>query len=164
MQRARAAAMAMAVAMTLVSCNLPRDPERTLERARGGTIRVGAVENPPWVVVREGRVEGVEPALAESIAADAGAQIEWVVSSETVLFEELKHNRIDLLVGGLRDDSPWTDQIALTDPYFTREGEPGRVLALPPGENAWLLRVERMLAGKQAEARRLVEPAQRESS
>lgn len=29
-------------------CDLPRDPEQTFERVRGGTLRVGITARPPW--------------------------------------------------------------------------------------------------------------------
>jgi hypothetical protein len=34
---------------------IPTDPDGTLDRARGGTLRVGATANGPWVELREGR-------------------------------------------------------------------------------------------------------------
>jgi hypothetical protein len=52
----------------------------------------------------------------------------------------------------LTTNSPWTDQAALTRPYVVVHGEDGspeeHVLALPLGENALLVAVERFLLEK----------------
>src|SRR5438128_11954724 len=92
--------VALALPATLISlgCNVPRDPARTFERISGSVARVGAVDNPPWVVVRSAEdVVGVEPTLAQEIARQANAKIEWVHGSESVLLEKLKHNEVDLV-------------------------------------------------------------------
>ena len=51
--RRRAALGAPLAACSLLllaaSCSLPRDSDGTLDRIRGGTLRVGLAENPPWV-------------------------------------------------------------------------------------------------------------------
>jgi polar amino acid transport system substrate-binding protein len=154
-----------------LACNTPRDPARTTERITGSVMRVGAVDNPPWVVVRNAEdVVGVEPTLAQDVARQSNAKIEWVHGSESVLLDKLRHKEVDLVLGGLRDDSPWKDQVALTRSYFTsRESNESRseaknvkhVLAVPPGENAWLMRVEQVLAEHQNDVPQLVEDAQR---
>lgn len=38
-----------AVLLLLSSCDLPRDPENTLERVRGAKMRVGITASPPWM-------------------------------------------------------------------------------------------------------------------
>src|SRR3712207_7643050 len=44
----RSAALASLLALVAAACDLPRDPEGTLQRVRGGTMRVGVVERRPW--------------------------------------------------------------------------------------------------------------------
>jgi polar amino acid transport system substrate-binding protein len=68
------------------ACDLPRDPEGTLERVRGGTLRVGVAHNPPWASLpAPGEAQGVEPRLVRALAAELGARVEWVAGGETEL-------------------------------------------------------------------------------
>lgn len=55
--------------------------------------------------------------------------------------EALEHYELDLVAAGLTQRTPWCKAVALTTPY-ARPGGAEHVLALPPGENAWLLHVE----------------------
>jgi hypothetical protein len=41
----------VALLLFAVACGLPRDPDDTLERVRGGVVRVGITDNPPWAIV-----------------------------------------------------------------------------------------------------------------
>ncbi|HEX6038250.1 substrate-binding periplasmic protein [Longimicrobium sp.] len=201
----------------VAACGLPRDPEGTLERVRGGTLRVGVAHNPPWAdLPAPGEARGVEPRLVRALAAELGARVEWVPGSETELLAALEHHRLDLVVGGLSAADPRGATLGLTRPYYTdtvavgvapgtaapaelkgarvgvertragaaalegkgatpvpvddvarfpgpvaaptwrlaRAGrrptrtvlaQEGRVFAVPPGENGWLVRVERFL-------------------
>lgn len=42
---------AVSVVCATLACGIPRDPEGTLERVRGGPLRVGVIHAPPWVTV-----------------------------------------------------------------------------------------------------------------
>lgn len=131
------------LACAALACGLPRDPEGTLERVRGGTLRVGAIHSPPWVVVehRDSDPHGSEVDLARGLADSLGARVEFTVGGETALFERLGEFQLDLVVGGLDDDSPFGDEVGFIRPY-ARAGGKGHVVAGPPGENAWLRVVE----------------------
>jgi len=50
-----------ALALSLVACDYPRDTEATLSRIRGGVIRVGVIQNPPWAVFSTAGASGIEP-------------------------------------------------------------------------------------------------------
>jgi polar amino acid transport system substrate-binding protein len=198
-------------------CGLPRDPEDTLERVRGGTLRVGVVHNPPWAVVKDREVTGVEVELVKKLAAELHARVEWFPGTESQLLRGLEHFELAIVIGGVDESTPWKGRIALTGSYYDNEfiigvgpgaplpsdidglkvvylsgdvvaatrireegGKPVAaddppaqelpvaaeawrirqwglqpagieldtrklVLALPPGENAWLLHVERFL-------------------
>ena len=94
------------------------------------------------------RVAGVEVALARDIASTLGARIDWVRAPESELMPALHDRRLDLVIGGLVDTTAWQREVALTRPYFEeRRGSEKRrhVLAAAPGENAWLVRIERVL-------------------
>src|SRR4051812_2484546 len=94
-----------------VGCDLPRDPEGTLNRVRGGTMRVGLVENPPWVIRTEGEPKGVEVELVRRFAAELGAKPEWHWGAEQKHMRAMEKFELDLVIGGLLDDTPWSDSI-----------------------------------------------------
>jgi hypothetical protein len=68
--------------------------------------------------------------------------------------ERLHRHELDLLLAGLIKSTPWQNKVALTRPFLeTQRGDRKvqHVLAVPPGENGWLVRLERFL--KQARPR-----------
>ncbi|CAA9308144.1 MAG: hypothetical protein AVDCRST_MAG61-1519 [uncultured Friedmanniella sp.] len=139
-----------AMSLVLGGCGtFPADPDGTLDRVQGGVLRVGVSPSPPWTVVGAGDPAGIEPDLVRRFADGLQAQVTWQVGGEEMLIGELEHHRLDLVVGGLTEDSPWTDKAAITKPYTEGPdpaGKPvGRVMAAPMGENAFLLRLEKFL-------------------
>lgn len=203
----------------------PRDPEGTLRRVRRGRLRVGLAEQPPWVARTGGEPAGAEVELARRLAADLGATPEWVWGGEQRQMEALERFELDLVAGGLTDDTPWKNRAALTVPYFedrvlvgfaddppgdidglrvsVASGDPvasvlkrkgatpapvarlnraaaplaapdwhleqlglrpadvelqtrKHVMAVPPGENAWLMGVEEFLRARGGEVRELL--------
>jgi polar amino acid transport system substrate-binding protein len=130
----------------LSSCGLPRDADRTLDRVRGGALRVGVSDHPPWVTIHDERMDGIEPRLVAELARGLGARPVWRRGAESELLDALHRRELDIVVGGLTDDSPWKGQVALTRPHFT-DTVTGRahVLAVSPGENAFLVHVDRFL-------------------
>lgn len=130
--------------------DFPRDPEGTLLRATGGELRVGVSENPPHTeVADDGSVSGEEVEIIEGWAESIGAEVVWSDGAESVLMEQLKLREIDILVGGLSSDSPWTTHAALTRPYAEVTGPDGKprklVVAVSMGENALQSSLERYL-------------------
>lgn len=146
---------------TASACDVPRDPEGTLERARGGALRVGVTERRPWVF-RAGAVDdteprGVEAELVRGFAKQVGARVAWTWASEQELFEALERFELDIAAGGFTEDTPWKERVGLTRVYFEHEqsveraGErttraQGHVLATAPGENRTLLELDRYVA------------------
>lgn len=129
-------AFVASVLLAAAACDgYPRDPRGTLERAQGGELRVGVVAAPS---------AGRERELAAAFAADIHARIAWRDGSEHDLLKSLEHGEVDLVVGGgLSPDSPWREHVAFTRPY-----DDHRVLAVAPGENAFLLRLDRFISGR----------------
>lgn len=142
---------------SLTGCNdLPRDPEGTLDRVRGGTLRVGAVPAEPWVVLNDAGVptRGVEVELVEALAQDLDADVQWFEGSEQELFAALELGELDLVIGGITSDNPWQAHATFSRPYTTTsivvaappEADPdleiaGKEIAVEPGtEAAGLLR------------------------
>lgn len=139
-----------------VGCGIPRDPEGTLERIQGKTIRAGITVNPPWTGFKSGEADGLEPHLLIEFAKQFDARIEWTVDSESDLLQALKHRKLDIVIGGLTKSTPWSKQVALTRPYLTLESEE-HVMAVPQGENRWLLELDRFLQSRRTEAARRFE-------
>ena len=145
-------------ALLASGCHYPRDPEGTLQRVRGGVVRVGVVSSPPWVrSPDQGEASGPEAELARAVAASVEARVDWRHDSVDALMEQLGRRELDLVIAGLTEQTAWKSHVALSIPHATvrREGKLERhVLALPPGENAWLMQVESVLrrhAGRPAQ-------------
>jgi polar amino acid transport system substrate-binding protein len=116
--------------LVAAACSLPHDSDGTLDHiARDHVVRVGVVENSPWVNDSNATVEGIEGMLASELARGLGARAVWVRGPESRLLAAVQHRELDLVIGGLTDDLPWTSVLALTRPYYTDTIEVG----LPPG-------------------------------
>lgn len=162
MRRGNILVLLLVTLLALSGCGAyPADPEGTLDRVRGGTLRVGASLNGDWVAIqasgagtvdrylRDGEVQGKEAELVRGFARQLGADIEWVAGTEQVLADELKHGGLDLVIGGLDDKTPWTSHAGLTRPYAESTDDRGNlhkhVMLVPLGENAFLLELDRYL-------------------
>lgn len=158
-RRGLLAGLLLAALLVLSGCgsNFPADPKGTLERAQGGTLRVGASMNGDWVRIsapgsRElssNDVQGTEVELVKDFATRLGARIEWVAGTEQNLADELKHGGLDLVIAGLDDKTPWVTHAGLTLPYAESRDERGNlhkhVMLVPLGENAFLLELDKYL-------------------
>jgi polar amino acid transport system substrate-binding protein len=107
------------VCLCAAGCSdLPRDPKETSRHVQGGSLRVGLVENPPWVIRTAGEPAGEEVELVREFARELGAKPEWHWGGEQQHMEALEHYQLDLLVGGLTSDTAWSKYVGLTSPYF----------------------------------------------
>jgi hypothetical protein len=142
---------------------MPRDPEGTLERVRGGELRAGAVLNPPFVALEDGRPAGADVELVESFAAALGARVTWSIAPGEDLVAALEEFRIDLVAGGFTRDDPRVKKLGISRAYAPRVAPPASplplpgaprekeyVLVAPPGENRFLLTLDRHLASRSA--------------
>lgn len=130
--------------MTTACSHFPRDPEQTMARVNQGILRVGATHHPPFVVIDDHGPSGPEAELVSEFAAEQHAQIRWTISSEADLFEKLKQYELDLVVGGITTRSPYKSHAGFTQPYARHQNKK-YVLAVPPGENALLLALDRFI-------------------
>jgi polar amino acid transport system substrate-binding protein len=125
----RPALLALTILPLMGACDIPVDPEGTLERVRGGSMRVGITENPPWTSIAGNGPQGVEVELLEDLAAELGAEIEWVGGSHGALLEALEVRELDIVAGGFTTDDPWAQMVTFTQPY----AEISTIVGVPPG-------------------------------
>jgi hypothetical protein len=150
--RAGRAAMLAGLSAALLAAagcgDWPRDPEGTLERARGGVLRAGAAEAAP-VIVRgaDGAPDGPEAELVEAFAASIGARVEWRWGSADELLRALEQRELDVAAVGLTAKTPWKAHVGVTRPWLKREGEE-HVLAVAAGENATLVALDRVIESR----------------
>jgi polar amino acid transport system substrate-binding protein len=123
-------AAGLVLCLAAAACDYPRDPEGTLDRVEGGTMRVGVAHNPPWVDLSGPRPEGVEVELIERFAEQLEAEIEWFEGTESDLVEAMRGFQLDVLIAGLTRASLFRKHVALTRPYLDTEIQ----FAVPPGE------------------------------
>lgn len=116
--------------IALAGCDFPNDANGTLERVgAAGVLTVGYAERPPWVDAAGGEPSGIEPQLVRRWADELGVQIAWVRGSESTLVQALEERRIDLMIAGLTDASPWTHRVGPSNPYHI-----ARVVVAVPAE------------------------------
>src|SRR3546814_14334158 len=92
----RAALRALILVLMVCGCDLPKDPEGTLDRVQGGVMRVGVSENPSWTMIDGATASGVEVDLVEAFAGELGARIEWVHGTEAELLAALERFALDI--------------------------------------------------------------------
>ncbi|GAA1340940.1 substrate-binding periplasmic protein [Saccharothrix algeriensis] len=116
------------VGVLVAGCGLPHDVDGTLDRVRGGVLRVGVTEHRPWTVLGD-EVTGAEAELVQRLADRLGARVRWRRGAESELMAAVARRQLDLVVGGLAEDAPWTEHASLTRPYAT-----SRVVVAAAGE------------------------------
>jgi polar amino acid transport system substrate-binding protein len=120
----------LAVLMLSAGCGIPKDSGSTLERVRGGTLRVGVVEREPFTRVENGTPSGPEVELVQELARTLGATVEWTVGAEPRLMEALTHRQLDLVIGGIPADTAYGSHLALSQPYLRSR----LTVGVPPGQ------------------------------
>ena len=158
MLKIRAMVPGLALVLSLTSCGItiPQDPDGTLDRVTGGTLRVGVSENAEWVrLPPAGDPEGIEPGLVEEFAGTLDATIEWVPGAEHELADDLFNGELDMAIGGFGSDTPWVKEAGITRPYAETTDERGKtvkhVMLVPLGENAFLLELDQFLQAQEVE-------------
>lgn len=138
------------IGLTGCGISIPADPDGTLDRVSGGTLRVGVSASPPLTETDgPGTPTGSEVELVERFAEEIDADVEWTEGGEADLVFALERGWLDLVIGGFTDATPWTSKAAMTQPYAESTGPEGakakHVLLAPMGENAFLVELERFL-------------------
>jgi polar amino acid transport system substrate-binding protein len=107
--------------LMFAGCDFPRDPMGTLERVRGGTLRVGVADHEPWARLEGGEASGAEVELVEEFAAGLGAEVDLVEGTVPELLEAARQGEVDLVIGGLMATDPGVreqKEAAITSPYL----------------------------------------------
>lgn len=134
--------------LLLSACdNYPKDVENSLAKIHErGEIRVGLVEEPPWVERVGETPGGTEVELIKQFAAELGVEPEFIFLSEARVSESLKNYELDIAAGGFTMANPRTE-ISFTRPYHVTgdEAKHQHVFALPQGENALQVALEKFL-------------------
>ncbi len=131
-RRTYAVLIAFVAVTACASCeSLPRDPNGSTQQIMArGTLRVGLIEHPPWVIRTDAEPAGAEVELIKGFAASLGATPEWQWGGEERLLGALEKYELDVVAGGLSEKTPWSDRVGLTKSYF-RENF---VVGVPPGQ------------------------------
>lgn len=141
--------MPLLTTLLLVGCSLqiPTDPEGTLDRVSGDVLRAGASVHGDLVENDDGSVSGSEAELVEEFAESVDAEVEWSIGGEEQLVGKLKTGDLDLVIGGITDESPWAEEVGMTRGYTGIDGaaDESLVFLVPPGENRFLSELERFL-------------------
>ena len=137
--------------------NYPKDPDKTLEQVRNGTLIVGYAENPPWVIKTATEPTGIEAQLIKDFASTINARIKWQNDTEQDLFEQLEKKELHLVIAGLTDKNTWKSKISFTRPYLKKEKDK-HVMAVLKGENAFVLHLEKFLLSQEEKLKTTVAP------
>lgn len=144
--------------LIVVGCReYPKDPEGTWERIRREGARVGLAEDGSHVQINgrpsQGPVEGSVVVLLERMLADLGVEeAKRQIGSSDELMEKLERFELDIVVGGYTENSPWRNRVAFSRPWYVDSSDGDHhVLALPPGENRWLMTGDRWIASHPAD-------------
>lgn len=120
--------------VSLVACGVPRDPEGTLDRVRGGVLRAGFTESPPFASGPATDPSGIEVDIVEGFANELGATVEWITGPEAELLKALEVRALDLVVGGFDASNPLVAAGGMTRPYATTVLTVGVPAEQPPPE------------------------------
>jgi hypothetical protein len=127
------------IAMFVISCDVPRDPEGTLEKVRGATLTVGVNGKNELTDERERQV-------IEHFASSLDAKISYHHGELHQLVAELENGEIDLIAGKLPGQTPFANKLGLSQPVSTTvlDGKTiDTVFAVRQGENGFLFQLEK---------------------
>lgn len=155
LRRRGVAALALGLSvMVTAGCGIriPADPEGTLEAVDGGTLRAGVSPNGDWIRLGTDEPAGTEADALRAFARAHDAAVEWTVGSEEALVRDLENGDLDVVAGGLTDETPWTNKAGMTRPYAEATLADGStvklVMLVPLGENAFVSELETFLTAE----------------
>ncbi|MBN1284744.1 MAG: amino acid ABC transporter substrate-binding protein [Anaerolineae bacterium] len=97
---------------------------------RRGALYVGIEgDNPPFSLLENDRLAGLDADLARALAEALGVEVHFVVMGYDGLYDALAVGRVDVLISALRVDPDWWEDFRYSVPYF----DAGQVLVVPDG-------------------------------
>lgn len=134
-------------ALALSACaDFPRDADGTLDRVRSDHVfRVGIVA---------GGWDGQQRAFLAGLSEATGARPHLFVGPAELVLPDLEAGKLDLVLGTVTPDSPWSTEVAFLQPIGEQPGT-RRLLLVPMaknGENAWIMLIERQARAIRARA------------
>lgn len=140
----RSLLVACLAAAALVGCGTPKDPAGTTSQVSGGVLRAGLVRGPDMAADR---------AIISRLARDLDARVEFETGEAHQLVAALEKGQVHVIGGGLPAATPFKAHLGLSRPAGRLSGSPDgekRVLAVRPGENGFLLALNRAIAAETA--------------
>ncbi len=134
--------LAFAISCALMACDdLPRDPQRTLERVRAdGEFNIGLSQGISTTTTPAAR------ALIAHIEAHAGATARYERGDSELLLRRLEAGHgVDIVLGYFGNDNPWRGRVVFATPIARRHapsGPPVLRAVTMNGENAWAAVIE----------------------
>jgi ABC-type amino acid transport substrate-binding protein len=148
-RRLRGALLALVVSAALAGCgvSVPVDPDGTLQAVSGSELKVGVSPDHGLADISGDMPSGPLIDLVDQFADSLDAEVDWTTGSEETLVVMLEEGDLDLVVGGLTDQTPWVDRVGVTRGYREIDGAEDRALVMfvPLGENAFLTKLEGFL-------------------
>lgn len=136
--------------------HFPKDPNKTLEKVKNGTLVVGYIHNPPWVLKTDSVPVGIEPDLVKDFAQELNATIEWQNNTEENIFAAMEEKKVHLVIAGLTADNPRLKKTGHARPFAT-EDKKKHVLVTIKGENAFLVQLEQFLYGQEKQIQKRIQ-------
>ena len=116
------------------SCQFPADPYQTLNHIKSSKMLIIGT----CFAEINNNIKNKEVMLVQKIALSLQAKILWKKGNQEDLYRELRNNNLNLVVCQIRDNSPWKEKLAFTQPYYIDKKNTAYVAAIQQGENAWL--------------------------
>jgi hypothetical protein len=110
-------------------------------------MRVGVAAEPGLIDISNDDPSGPLIVLVEEYAATLDSEPQWVIGSEESLVGKLEQGDLDMVIGGITEQTPWVDRAGVTRGYTSIDGADGRklVFLVPLGENDMLSTLEEFL-------------------
>lgn len=141
--------MATCIALSLMACTFPKDPQHTLSRARAEGLAIGVVENPPFTLIQDSSFSGTEIMLLKQFCKKENLTPHFEAGNETDLIKKLKDYELDIVVGGFGKKTVWKKEVGMTRSYDSTH-----VLFVPPGENRLVYELEQSFVQRKQHGRK----------
>lgn len=136
--------------------SLPRDSDKWSDRIRtSGVLPVGVahrLDNNSDDGPELARFAAREKRIAEAVARQMNARVEWRDGSALPLLEKLSQRELPLVLALVPQSTPYKGHIGLSRAYApSGPGNTPLCIAVAPGENALLLVVDRVIEEERTE-------------